>query len=909
MSTLNYITTQQLPLNQDFTLLKETGLAYIQAHSGLEWTNFNASDPGVTILDQLCFALTELGYCNDFNVADILTDHNGQLQIKDQFYLPEKILTTSPVTIADYRKYIIDGVDGVTNVFIPKITGTSVGAHIYNIYLQINEAVTDNLAIEAICDTAFFYLNKRRNLGEVFLVSSLTRMPYLISGKIEITNQAMLQTIIVQLNNSIRNFIFPEVVASGYDQLVQNSEETNEIFNGPILQNGWIPTDALGKKQDELTTLDLTAMIEAIPGVSSISGLTINGKPGASVDELEVLVIDLEGSLKKGLEFWCKGIKVGGSANLKLNTTLNRSQGMAVNIEFGAALAMQTGMPNGKYRDINNYYSIQNTFPEIFAVGADAINSNASNFQIAQSRQLKGYLTLFDQVLANQFSQLANIDKLFSFKNATTGTPSDQEEFYAVKDKYERRHPEYPVPYQAFSPTYFYQALYDVPHIKPLLKNNDTFKFSYELETTKELEQNSWKAYKLDPYNPYIWGLMDLMEDEQTSLLRRNDILDHLLARHGESPLLINAIIDGSVYAGDSLQDQVIFKSLYLQNLGLLSYFRQKACCFTTANLIKDGLIEGGLPEVPADFERRILGGNIHDAIFNSPKVDHIERLTVTDVDNYAAIELKIALLFGLKALYKNFIANNFEDKQKAEAIKLAYWLITNRKGMIMLETGLPLQYVEFTIIITNSTDHDSGTVWQTVSGLKFIDAVNIYNTLTIDTKGTIEVQTDKPLLIVNEVQYPMEEVKTAGNGYQYLKPVTGLDFRFTIMISSGVEIDAFADNPVFSNSALFIFPEFINNDNYTDLPNRLGLFLSNELPVQIPGYLYFMDTTVKAALIPVFCAWHNCLVFPDPEPKSTDIGIDPSKTDWAKFYSSASINDCAGQLISFFIQYKLKPL
>src|ERR1700744_89704 len=115
MSTNYHITNKALPLDQNFALLKQKGFDYIQEYIGNEWSNLNPSDPGVTILDQLCFALTELGYCNDFSIADILTDKNGKLQMDNQFYLPEQILTTASVTIADYRKYLIDGIPGITN--------------------------------------------------------------------------------------------------------------------------------------------------------------------------------------------------------------------------------------------------------------------------------------------------------------------------------------------------------------------------------------------------------------------------------------------------------------------------------------------------------------------------------------------------------------------------------------------------------------------------------------------------------------------------------------------------------------------------------------------------------------------------------------------------------------------------
>src|SRR5690348_5969843 len=95
MSTPQYILDEPLPLSQDFRALRTKGIAYIQQYIGSNWTNFNASDPGVTILDQVCFALTELGYCNDFSIEDILTESDGNIHFSDQFHLPEDILTVS----------------------------------------------------------------------------------------------------------------------------------------------------------------------------------------------------------------------------------------------------------------------------------------------------------------------------------------------------------------------------------------------------------------------------------------------------------------------------------------------------------------------------------------------------------------------------------------------------------------------------------------------------------------------------------------------------------------------------------------------------------------------------------------------------------------------------------------------
>lgn len=692
MSVLNVIIDHPLPLNQDYRKLKEQGLAYIQLHSGPEWTNLNNVDPGVTILEQLCYALTELGYCNDFSVADILTAPDGTLEVKDQFYLPEEILTTAPVTIEDYRKCLIDGVRGVANALIlPIPPSDSTGKGSYQVYLQPYDAQNTSLAKEALCKAAYIYLNKWRNLGELFRQPiCLINDPHTIKGIIEIRDETELNSVLVLLQSAVKQAVFPEVAPLGYDTLYARGMQTDEIFNGPLLQHGWIPSSALGEKKDRLQLIDLQQVILNVAGVCSVVDLAFDQPLPAheihtTVDKL--LSIDWTSSLNNGLEIYCKGKKLVTASHLR-SISDNRVQSTDPDLIFGTAPNIRTILPKGKFRDINTYYSIQNTFPEIFAVGTDATVDNATEFQIAQSRQLKGYLTLFDQVLANQFSQLANIGTLFSFKNAISGTPSDQACFYAMKSEYERMHPGYPVPYLAFSPTYFYQSLYTVPHIRPLLKDNAIYNFSIEAESEKELERNSWDAYIRDPYNPYIKGLMDIMEDDLTNILRRNDMLDHLLARHGESPLLINTILNGSSYVGEGIKDQVIFKSLYLQNLGLLSYFRQKAY-----NYIGAKKVAANLTNVPVNFEREIMGGYTHDFIIDSDKIDLMEELTAADFTNYSALELKLSLLFGLKAQYRDFIANNYDLEASAAELKLAMWMIMERKGLMMIETELLFPY------------------------------------------------------------------------------------------------------------------------------------------------------------------------------------------------------------------------
>ncbi|GAB2808500.1 hypothetical protein [Ferruginibacter profundus] len=700
MSESLYISDTALPVNQDFRALKNEGLALIQQYGSSKWTNLNPGDPGVTILDQLCYALTELGYCNDFDIKDILTGPNGKLETANQFFLPQQILTTSPVTIDDYCKYLIDGITGIDNVVIePVSVAEFFNIPAYKVYLHINSK--DRMNSTAICNAAFFYLNQSRNIGELFLFpEALTPVEFGISGNIEIERDADEYTVLQQVTEKINNYIFPKVMPAGYYSLSATDADTDKTWNGPLLNNGYILTEALGTKKDHIRAIDMAPLVMQVAGVTAVNQLSFFILPYVILQELrcakqEILTLNAVRSATGNQPLQVK--KGGHAITLRAEEMIfSPAPGNAVsdiNLVYGKAL--QATAPAGAFRDINTYYSVQNTFPAIFATGPDGTAPDASTFQVAQARQLKGYLTLFDQVLANQFSQLANISRLFSFKNALTGAPSDFAALMNMKSPYEREHETIPVPYMSFAPTYFYQSLYSVPGIKPLLKNNDAFNYSYSEETKSEAEYHSWKAYTQDPYNAYMSSLMRLMQNADTDLERRNNILDHLLARHGESPLVIDTYICDSVYSGNALKDKVIIKSLFLQNYALLSYNRQKSCNFLSADKLS-GWREETNPEshqINNGYDELLSEGNTIDFIFNSGKINEAEKISPADIVNYAAVELKLSLLFALKIRYQEFILQNFEkaksDVSTDNELRQARWLITQMRGCIMIETAL----------------------------------------------------------------------------------------------------------------------------------------------------------------------------------------------------------------------------
>ena len=833
----NHIVNTPLPITQDFELLKDEALQFIQEHGGWEWTNLNPSDPGVTILDQLCYALTELGYCNDFSINDILTAANGKLHLKNQFYLPEQILTTSPITFNDYRKFLIDSVPRLKNVMLHAKSNT-----FYQSYLLIKNTV-DPIFNGEIEKETFYNLNKCRNINEIFLPpKTFDFAKATLIGELEIDNERNLENILIAINTAIQDAILPSVKQVGYESLRLEGFSTNDIFNGPLLQNGWITTAALGTQKKQLSISEITNLTLNVEGVKSATSLAFLEFNVGVINESQILQIDLS-----KLEITCKGDII----NYNLSSILSKTKAPAMHVVLGASVKIQTDLPKGKFRDINSYYSIQNTFPEIFAVGESQVMSNGKKYQIAQSRQLKGYLTLFDQVLANQFSQLANIDKLFSFKNSISGNPSDLKEFYVVKTDFEKKNNPYPVPYLRFSPTYYYQSLYKAPHIRPLLKDNEALKLMTIDQTKEELDTESWKAYKQNPYNPYMHGLMEFMTDETIDFARRNNILDHLLARHGESPLVIDAVLDGTVYTGNKLSDYIIFKSLYLQNLGLLSYYRSKAYNYLAANKIK--VLDIGTP-ISID---QLFVDESKDFVIKIEQIEHIEKLNETDFINYSAIELKLGMLFGLKMQYKNYLVNYFNQEEivNHEAQVLS-WFIKQRKGLIFIETNLLWQCVDFQIKL-----QVDGVIWEVKNSLSFEQLMSIH--VFLNQGGQIS-SIDHKFLTIDDASYSVSKV-----GLADLNSSASI---YSIHIKNGEAVNMpLQSDLIFGNKVVLVFPLFLKSNDFL---NRLNIFLEQSLPVTNTHEYYFKESMLLESFINTFVKWHNCLIYQEHSPSEVHIEI-----------------------------------
>lgn len=98
---------------EDYFFLRRTGIGFIEQMASRRWTDYNPHDPGITVLEALCYAITDLVYRLGWEMKDILapaTPPPDPLQPFPQqaFFTAREILTINPGTPDDFRRLLIN---------------------------------------------------------------------------------------------------------------------------------------------------------------------------------------------------------------------------------------------------------------------------------------------------------------------------------------------------------------------------------------------------------------------------------------------------------------------------------------------------------------------------------------------------------------------------------------------------------------------------------------------------------------------------------------------------------------------------------------------------------------------------------------------------------------------------------
>src|SRR5437016_676693 len=97
----------------DFYRLRREGVGFIEQLGKAHWTDYNTHDPGITTLEALCYAITDLAYRIGWDIKDILSPATAstdpaQPYPNQAFFTARDILTVNPTTSDDVRRLLID---------------------------------------------------------------------------------------------------------------------------------------------------------------------------------------------------------------------------------------------------------------------------------------------------------------------------------------------------------------------------------------------------------------------------------------------------------------------------------------------------------------------------------------------------------------------------------------------------------------------------------------------------------------------------------------------------------------------------------------------------------------------------------------------------------------------------------
>lgn len=110
-----------LAASQDYLFLRRAGIEQIEQLAHAVWTDYNSHDPGITMHEALCYAITDLGFRLGWDIKDLLADppvpQGTVVESHQAFFTARNILTVNPLTVNDYRRSLID-LDAVKNAWL-----------------------------------------------------------------------------------------------------------------------------------------------------------------------------------------------------------------------------------------------------------------------------------------------------------------------------------------------------------------------------------------------------------------------------------------------------------------------------------------------------------------------------------------------------------------------------------------------------------------------------------------------------------------------------------------------------------------------------------------------------------------------------------------------------------------------
>ena len=428
------------------------GLDSVRRLSRRLWTDHNVHDPGITTLELLAYALTELAYRTRFPIEDLLAAPDDNAAAMEQLFArASRSLPNRPLTEVDYRKLLID-LPGVRNAWLHAapltlyadpakgtLAASPTGARgereiavrgRYRVLIDYMDEITSIERRQAVDRDIMATLNANRSLCTDFVgIDRVEAQLFSLCAEIDLAPEADADQVAATIAFAVDRFLAPPVFNYTLDEMRQRRHADGtpwtvpEIFEGPLLANGFIADDELAAAglRDELRLSDIISVVMDIPGVVAIRDLLLNALDAAGqaippTDKWRLPVLPGRqprlAENRGRLVFYKKNLPIPPSAARVAVLIGELREAERAKLEDGSGGDLP--IPLGRYRDPARYRSFQAHFPFIYGLSEAGLPPGATPQRAAQALQFKAWLLFFDQVLANHLAQLAYVRDLFS---------------------------------------------------------------------------------------------------------------------------------------------------------------------------------------------------------------------------------------------------------------------------------------------------------------------------------------------------------------------------------------------------------------------------------------------------------------------------------------------------------------
>lgn len=413
-----------------YDALTQQALEYVQTLSGEIWTDYNRHDPGITLMEQYCYGLTDLVYRADQPVANIFADSHGNTDYKAHgLFAPSEIFPSAAVTDADFQKLFLDQLPEIEQIRFKPISNAAATQYTGLYDVQVN--LTRQASLEGLDNDHYHISEKIRHLfcAHRQLCEDIDSIHYIeelgceIHARIEISESAIASDLLADLYHQCSKIISPRVKFSDYQQKIVEGMPLDKVFEGPSIYHGYITDEGLGQSVQTVEITALTQMIQRMDGVRSVDEiyLEVDGKKYYEsyqlVDDQKALFLKIPTEPKLiDIELMRNGKRVA----LLIENFKHRVKSLHDGDGQPSGGAYQyhnlVKRPQAEGSDAQGYHSIQHQFPNSY--GLSEIGEGESSQRARdQIRQFKTYLMFFDQIIANGMDHVELSRVLLSVQN------------------------------------------------------------------------------------------------------------------------------------------------------------------------------------------------------------------------------------------------------------------------------------------------------------------------------------------------------------------------------------------------------------------------------------------------------------------------------------------------------------